>query len=275
MNAELRVYSGVLSSEPFPIRPPWSQKSRWTWSLLHVMACLKRHEQDFFEENSRIGSSGPIEPGVFGLVSGIIQETGISRSRAQMILSRMEGNGLAIRRGKKGRAVLWGLTDKGDEILKIGMSKRLSRRNNFDHKYWECSLKGSEDYTGILRAVKKFDAELKKMNWQHHLRYEVFRAVPLHAIEWCLARVTYHARNAFAYTYGCLLGGKKHEVMRLGNGKRIRIGCREKEWRRVDAFLNAKLNRFAYDIRKVVFDVMLANPKPGSALRYAFDRASA
>jgi len=281
-------------NEPFPDREPGKERdnSRWTINLLSTMAGLRKLEDLFFEEAARLEPGEPVPKkeytkdnpaqGTIKWLTGIV--TWISRASINTALIRLERNGLVERTGKEGRAFLWRMTDKGEKAFQYGMKKRFSRRQDFSNSEM---VDMGRDPVVFLKEVSHLNLVLKAdytqakekqgksgLGWKPHLRYEVFRSVPLYYIRWAVARAyklmnMRMLKNFFAYTYACLLGGKTGEMEKGKFGRPVRSDRRVKEHRRVLGWLKQHGYPNYYDDKYIY--ALEHNPKAGDAVKWVIE----
>lgn len=202
---------------------------RLTWRRLRVLAIL--------------ANDGDLT------VPRVVRRTRFHRSRVSTILNMLARHAFVCRTGLKRRAApFWTITDKGREALELGLKKRLSRRQ---------SLSVGEAPV-ILDVASRLDDVLRGWGWQPHLRWEVFRKVPLEEIVRVVDRVDFaplDIKNAFAYSYACLLGGSRGFRADSGKTRPTRWSTRDRERRRVEGIVRRKPQLYA-DMAETVYAFM-------------------
>jgi len=262
--------------EPITLRKTGHGKSQWTFDLLHVLAVLNDARRD--DEYTDPYSQKLIAKRHRYSVAWIAHETGICRQNLYAMLARLQENGLVEYVETVRRASIWDIAPKGVDILKVGIRKRLCRRNRFEDRYnaFLDEINGDDDYLGIMRVTARLNKQLKEIGWKPHLRYEVFRAVPLKFIRKILSR-SKRMKSAFAYSFQCLLGRRIVDRNYCKNGKPMRYTVREKELRRLTGYLFSRRSIardhtfLCRELENIADRIFLEHKKPGSALAWAFE----
>lgn len=262
--------------EPITVMKTGRGKSQWTLELIHVLATLYDNRPD--SEYTDPYKQKLIAKRHRYSVAWIAHETGISRQNLYAMLARLQENGLVQWVETIRRASIWDISPKGVEVLKVGLRKRLCRRNYFDERYnaFRDEIKDDNDYLGIIRVARRINRELKEIGWKAFIRYEVLRAVPLKFIRKIMLS-SMNKRSPFAYSFQCLLGRRIVDRNYCKPGKPMRYTVREKELRRLTGYIFSRrsIERdhtfLCRELENTADRIFHEHKKPGSALAWAFE----